>query len=166
MDACLLLWERVLLPPLLVMHLSFERCLPLIQRDQWIRWALSTMPCLLQQMSMVRQQTQQQYCFWYHCCHSQCCRWSLSGVAAFRGGTKMLEWRGGKLLHGIIARILLYCVGETAGRTDVKCGHVAMATNFCWSPLFCPFMNLSAMAKCQHFPTQKFRLLYDVYAIF
>jgi hypothetical protein len=29
------------------------------------------------------------------------------------------QWRGGKLLHGIIARILLCCVGVTDGMTDM-----------------------------------------------
>jgi hypothetical protein len=29
------------------------------------------------------------------------------------------QWSGGKLLHGIIARILLCCVGVTDGMTDM-----------------------------------------------
>jgi hypothetical protein len=42
-------------------------------------------------------------------------------VATFEGDAKMLElrqWSGGKLLHGIIARILLCCVGVTDDKTD------------------------------------------------
>jgi hypothetical protein len=60
---------------------------------------------------------------YYHYCNSLNCWWSRSGVAAFGGGTKILEWRqwqGGKPLDGVIARILLCCVFDvTDGRIDI-----------------------------------------------
>jgi hypothetical protein len=60
-------------------------------------------------------------------------------ILLFEEWQQWLEWRqwsGGKLLHGIIARILLCCVGVTDGMTDITVIQVRSVTSkeCAWSP--------------------------------
>jgi hypothetical protein len=77
-------------------------------------------------------------------------------IMLLEGVAKMLEWRqwwGGKILHGIIARILICCVGVTDGMADMTSDYsksLVRSVHVCIFLINSKFAHQWACAPCAH----------------